>query len=48
MGVLTGFGFFITNEVFGPLSLVYSLPPVVAALLPSLLFAGVATLLLRR
>ena len=48
MGVLTGFGFFITNEVFGPLSLVYSLPPFVGAILPSLLFAGVAALLLQR
>lgn len=48
MGVLTGFGFFITNEVFGPLSLVYQLPPFLGALLPSLLFAGIAMMLLRR
>lgn len=48
MGVLVGFGFFITNEVFGPLSLVYNLPPFLGALLPSLLFAGVAAFLLRR
>ncbi|WP_018983369.1 LPS export ABC transporter permease LptG [Salinimonas chungwhensis] len=48
MGVLTGFGFFITNEVFGPLSLVYQLPPFLGALLPSALFALIATLLLRR
>ncbi|GGW93108.1 LPS export ABC transporter permease LptG [Alteromonas halophila] len=48
MGVLVGFGFFITNEVFGPLSLVYNLPPFLGALLPSVLFASVAALLLRR
>ncbi|MEW9797088.1 LPS export ABC transporter permease LptG [Alteromonas sp. CYL-A6] len=48
MGVLIGFGFFITNEVFGPLSLVYQLPPVVGALLPSAMFAAVAAFLLRR
>lgn len=48
MGVLTGFGFFITNEVFGPLSLVYQLPPALGALLPSLLFAFISVLLLRR
>ncbi len=48
MGVLTGFGFFITNEVFGPLSLVYQFPPILGAVLPSLLFAGIATYLLRR
>lgn len=48
MGVLTGFGFFITNEVFGPLSLVYQLPPFLGALLPSAMFAAVAAFLLRR
>lgn len=48
MGVLTGFGFFIANEVFGPMALVYQLPPIMGALLPSLLFAGVAAYLLRR
>ncbi len=48
MGVLVGFGFFITNEVFGPLSLVYNLPPFLGAILPSALFAAVAALLLRR
>lgn len=48
MGVLTGFGFFITNEVFGPLSLVYQLPPALGALVPSLVFAGIAGFLLRR
>ena len=41
MGVLTGFGFFILNEVFGPVSLVYQLP-FLGALLPSLLFAAIA------
>jgi lipopolysaccharide export system permease protein len=48
MGVLTGFGFFILNEVFGPVSLVYQLPPFLGALLPSLLFAAIAGLMLRR
>lgn len=48
MGVLTGFGFFVANEMFGPLSLVYQLHPVIGALLPSVLFLIVATALLRR
>lgn len=48
MGVLTGFGFFIANEVFGPLSLVYQIPPFLGAILPSVLFAGVAVQLLKR
>jgi len=48
MGVLTGFGFFILNEVFGPISLVYQLPPFLGALLPSLLFAAIASFMLRK
>ena len=48
MGVLTGFGFFILNEVFGPISLVYQLPPFFGALLPSVLFAGIAAFMLRK
>ncbi len=48
MGVITGFGFFIANEVFGPLSLVYQIPPFLGALLPSVLFALIAMQLLKR
>ena len=48
MGVLAGFGFFISNEMFGQVALVFQLPPIIGALLPSLLFAGVAGLLLNR
>lgn len=47
-GVLTGFGFFVANEVFGPLSMVYQFPPLIGAILPSLVFAGAATQLLKR
>ncbi|PSJ46654.1 lipopolysaccharide ABC transporter permease LptG [Zobellella endophytica] len=48
MGILFGFGFYVANEVFGPVSLVYEVPPVVGALGPSLLFIGVALFLLNR
>jgi lipopolysaccharide export system permease protein len=48
MGVLTGFGFYIANEVFGPLSLVYQMPAFIGAILPSLLFAWIATFLMKR
>jgi lipopolysaccharide export system permease protein len=48
LGVLTGFGFFVSNEVFGALSGVYQMPPFIGAILPSLLFAGLAVYLLRR
>lgn len=46
-GVMLGFCFYILNELFGPLSLVYHMPPILGAVLPSLLFAGLAMLLLR-
>ncbi|OIN10004.1 LPS export ABC transporter permease LptG [Oceanisphaera psychrotolerans] len=48
MGILFGFGFYVANEVFGPISLVYDVPPVLGAMGPSLLFIGVALFLLNR
>jgi lipopolysaccharide export system permease protein len=48
LGVLTGFGFFVSNEVFGALSLVYQLPPFLGASLPSLVFAVFSMYLLQR
>jgi lipopolysaccharide export system permease protein len=48
MGVLTGFGFFVSNELFGAASSVYQMPPIVGAMLPSVVFAGIAVYLLRR
>lgn len=48
MGVLAGFAFFICNEVFGTMSLVYQIPPAIGAILPSALFAGIAGIMLRR
>ena len=42
MGVFTGILFFISNEVLGSLSLVYQLPPILGAMLPSLLFISAA------
>ncbi|MBR9857967.1 MAG: LPS export ABC transporter permease LptG [Gammaproteobacteria bacterium] len=48
MGILFGFGFYVANEVFGPISLVYEVPPVLGALGPSLLFICVALFLLNR
>ena len=48
MGILTGFGFYVANEVFGPVALVYQLPALFGAILPSLLFAGVALYLMQK
>lgn len=42
MGVFTGILFFITNEVLGSLSLVYQLPPILGAMIPSVVFISVA------
>jgi lipopolysaccharide export system permease protein len=48
-GVLLGFGFYILNQLFGPLSLVYgSFPAPLAASLPSLVFALGGIILFRR
>lgn len=48
MGILAGFGFFVSNEMFGQLALVFQLPSVLGASLPSMLFIMIAALLLRR
>ncbi|ERT13561.1 LPS export ABC transporter permease LptG [Photorhabdus temperata subsp. temperata] len=45
-GISFGFLFYVLNEIFGPLSLVYSMPAVLAALLPSFLFLIVSVYLL--
>ncbi|WP_036773687.1 LPS export ABC transporter permease LptG [Photorhabdus australis] len=45
-GITFGFLFYLLNEIFGPLSLVYSMPAVLAALLPSLLFLTLSIYLL--
>lgn len=47
-GVVAGFTFYISSEFFGPLSLVYSIPPVFGAVMPSIVFLTVALALLRR
>ncbi|MGF1725241.1 LPS export ABC transporter permease LptG [Photobacterium nomapromontoriensis] len=47
-GVIFGFAFYISNEVFGPMSIVYRLHPVIGALGPSLVFLVITIYLLRR
>ncbi|MDO6499903.1 LPS export ABC transporter permease LptG [Photobacterium sanguinicancri] len=47
-GVIFGFAFYISNEVFGPMSLVYSLPPIIGAIGPSVVFLLITIYLLRR
>ncbi|PHZ29420.1 LPS export ABC transporter permease LptG [Yersinia bercovieri] len=48
-GIFFGFVFYVLDQIFGPLSLVYNIPPVIGALLPSILFLLIsAYLLLKR
>lgn len=45
-GICFGFLFYVMDQIFGPLSLVYSIPPVLGALLPSMLFLVISIILL--
>jgi len=47
-GASCGFGFYLLNQFFGPLSLVYQIPPILGAGCPILLFALAAMMLMRR
>ncbi len=47
-GILLGFTFYLANEIFGPLSIVYHFPAVLAAMLPLLLFAMLGYMMMRR
>ena len=48
MGILTGFAFHMSNEVFGPVALVYQLPPLLGAVLPSVLFIALSLYFMRK
>ena len=45
-GIFFGFVFYVLDQIFGQLSLVYSMPPVIGALLPSILFLLISVYLL--
>ena len=48
IGTLLGIGFYLFNAIFSEVALVYALPPLLAALLPTLLVYGVWGVLMRR
>ncbi len=48
LGVVAGFGFYICNEIFGPMTLVYQLPAFIGAGAPAIIFAGAAVYYIRR
>ena len=45
-GICFGFLFYVMDQIFGPLSLVYSIPPILGAILPSALFLFISIYLL--
>lgn len=45
-GISFGFLFYVLDQIFGPLSLVYNIPPVLGALLPSAAFMAISIYLL--
>lgn len=48
MGVITGFAFHLSNAAFGPISLVYQVPAMFGAVIPSLLFLTIAVYFLNK
>lgn len=48
VGVLFGFGFYILHQFVGPMSIVYQVPPILASVLPLLVFAIIGSILLCR
>ncbi|SNV69925.1 lipopolysaccharide export system permease LptG [Pasteurella multocida] len=47
-GIFFGFLFYVVNEIFGPLSLVYNVAPLAGALMPSVMFLLITWWLLSR
>lgn len=48
LGVLVGFGFYVLSQFFGPLAMIYNMPPLLAAITPTLFFAALCVFLLRQ
>lgn len=48
VGIALGFGFYILNQMFGFVSQVYQVPPVIGAVMPLMIFGCIGMLLLTR
>ncbi|MCM2680416.1 LPS export ABC transporter permease LptG [Echinimonas agarilytica] len=48
LGVAAGFSFHMADQLFGPMSVVFNVPPIIAAALPSLIFLFFSVQILRR
>jgi lipopolysaccharide export system permease protein len=46
--VMVGFVFYVLNQFVGPMSIVYQIPPALAAILPTLVFAFLGGVLLAK
>ncbi|WP_010598601.1 LptF/LptG family permease [Rickettsiella massiliensis] len=47
MGTLVGFSFYLLNQFFSPVAIVYQWPPILAALLPLFIFMTITLFLYR-
>ncbi len=47
-GIIVGFGFYMLNQFFGPITLLYQFPPLLAAMLPTVLFMSAYGILIGR
>ena len=47
-GISFGFIFYVLDQIFGPLTLVYGIPPIIGALLPSASFFLISLWLMMR
>ncbi|MCE9677882.1 LPS export ABC transporter permease LptG [Shewanella sp. AS1] len=48
LGVVAGFSFYICNEIFGPMTLVYGIPAYIGAILPPIIFSIAAIYYIRK
>ncbi len=48
IGIVVGFVFYMLNQLFGPITLVYQYPPILAAITPTIIFLVVLVVLLSR
>ena len=48
MGVFTGILFYVSNQVLGSLSLVYQFPPLLGALMPSVIFVSISMYFIKK
>lgn len=48
VGIIIGFAFYMINRLFGPFTIVYQFPPLLAALLPAMLFLFLYGILIYR